>query len=319
MKAVVTGAAGFIGSHLAEALLNNGWQVTGVDCFTDYYDPALKRDNLKTAVGHGNFTFVEADLRQAELTALLDGATVVFHQAGQPGVRLSWGEGFGAYTSHNVLATQRLLEAARNVKVPRLVYASSSSVYGNAARYPTTEADLPQPHSPYGVTKLAAEHLCRLYAANWGLSTVSLRYFTVFGPRQRPDMAMARLVQAAVTGKPFPLFGDGTQVRDFTYVADVVEANLAAARADVAPGTYLNIAGGSSTTMGELIVLAEELSGSCIELEHFPAQPGDARQTGGTVDKAEEALGWRPRVGVREGLADQIAWYRQSRTAALAH
>ena len=187
--------------------------------------------------------------------------------------------------------------------MPRVVYASSSSVYGNAAHYPTTEADLTQPHSPYGVTKLAAEHLCSLYAANWGLPVVSLRYFTVFGPRQRPDMAMARLVEAAVDGAPFPLFGDGAQVRDFTYVADVVRANLAAARADVPPGTYLNIAGGSSITVGDLIALAEELSGSSIELDRRPAQPGDAQRTGGAVGRAEKVLGWAPQVPVREGLA----------------
>ena len=319
MKAVVTGAAGFIGSHLSEALLNDGWHVTGIDCFTDYYDPALKHDNLKTSLGHVNFVFVEADLRRAELGELLDGAAVVFHQAGQPGVRPSWGDGFGAYTSHNVIATQRLLETALHRGVPRVVYASSSSVYGNAVHYPTTEADLTQPHSPYGVTKLAAEHLCTLYAANWGLSTVSLRYFTVFGPRQRPDMAMARLVEAAVSGTPFPLFGDGTQVRDFTYVADVVKANLAAAQADVAAGTYLNIAGGSSITMRELIALAEELSGSSISLDRHPAQPGDARRTGGTVDRAQQVLGWLPQVPVREGLANQISWYRQFRTAELKH
>ena len=315
MKAVVTGAAGFIGSHLSETLLDEGWEVTGIDCFTDYYDPALKRDNLKTALCKRNFVFVEADLRSADLAPLLDGAAVVFHQAGQPGVRLSWGDGFGAYTSHNVIATQRLLETALHVKVPRVVYASSSSVYGNAAHYPTTEAELTQPHSPYGVTKLAAEHLCSLYAANWGLSTVSLRYFTVFGPRQRPDMAMARLVEAAVNGTAFPLFGDGTQVRDFTYVADVVRANLAAARADVPPGTYLNIAGGSSIRVRELIALTEELSGSTIELERLPVQPGDAQQTGGAVDRAEKVLGWEPQVPVRDGLAHQISWYRQVRAA----
>ena len=279
--------------------------MTGIDCFTDYYDPALKRDNLQDALGHASFVLVDADLRRADLAPLLDGAAVVFHQAGQPGVRMSWGDGFGAYTSHNIIATQRLLETALNVKVPRFVYASSSSVYGNAARYPTIETDLPQPYSPYGVTKLAAEHLCGLYAANWGLSTVSLRYFTVFGPRQRPDMAMARLVEAAVGGTPFPLFGDGAQVRDFTFVTDVVAANLAAARADVAPGTYLNIAGGSSITMRELIALAEELSGSPIELERHPAQPGDARRTGGTVSRAGELLGWAPRVPVGAGLAQQ--------------
>jgi nucleoside-diphosphate-sugar epimerase len=192
-------------------------------------------------------------------------------------------------------------------------------VYGNAAHYPTTEADLTQPHSPYGVTKLAAEHLCSLYAANWGLPVVSLRYFTVFGPRQRPDMAMARLVEAAVNGTPFPLFGDGAQVRDFTYVADVVKANLAAARADVPDGTYLNIAGGSSITVGDLIALAEELSGCSIELDRRPAQPGDAQRTGGAVGRAEKVLGWAPQVPVREGLAGQISWYRQFRAAEMAH
>jgi nucleoside-diphosphate-sugar epimerase len=302
-----------------EALLEDGWDVTGVDCLTGYYDPARKRDNLQASLSHGNFTFLEADLRRADLGAVLRGAAAVFHQAGQPGVRGSWGDGFGDYVSHNILATQRLLETARQLEVPRVVYASSSSVYGNAVHYPTTEADLTQPHSPYGVTKLAAEHLCTLYAANWGLSTVSLRYFTVFGPRQRPDMAMARLVEAAVSGTPFPLFGDGTQVRDFTYVADVVKANLAAAQADVAAGTYLNIAGGSSITMRELIALAEELSGSSISLDRHPAQPGDARRTGGTVDRAQQVLGWLPQVPVREGLANQISWYRQFRTAELKH
>jgi nucleoside-diphosphate-sugar epimerase len=319
MKAVVTGAAGFIGSHLVEALLEDGWDVTGVDCLTGYYDPARKRDNLQASLSHGNFTFLEADLRRADLGAVLRGAAAVFHQAGQPGVRGSWGDGFGDYVSHNILATQRLLETARQLEVPRVVYASSSSVYGNAVRYPTTEADLPRPHSPYGVTKLAAEHLCRLYAANWGLATVSLRYFTVFGPRQRPDMAMARLVEAAVGGTSFPLFGDGAQVRDFTYVADVVRANLAAARADVVPGTCLNIAGGSSITMRQVIALVEELSGASVELEHRPAQPGDARRTGGNVDRAKEVLGWEPQVPLREGLANQISWCRRLRTEMAGH
>src|SRR4051812_32930977 len=220
MRALVTGVAGFIGSTLAEALVGNGDVVVGVDCFTPYYDAAQKRANLQRLAATKQFTLAEADLRTAELPPLLDGVDVVYHQAGQPGVRLSWASGFAEYDSHNIIATQRLLEGARAAGVARVVYASSSSVYGNAPRYPTSEDDLPQPHSPYGVTKLAAEHLCNLYAANWGVHTVSLRYFTVYGPRQRPDMAMHRLIESALAGTPFPLYGDGSAVRDFTFVDD---------------------------------------------------------------------------------------------------
>src|SRR5437588_1336496 len=213
MRAVVTGVAGFIGSHLAEALVGRGHRVTGVDCFTPFYDPARKRENLATLVDDAGFDLVEGDICALDLAPVLDGADVVFHQAAQPGVRLSWSTSFAVYEQCNVLATQRLLEAARLAGVGRIVYASSSSVYGNAARYPTSEDALPRPHSPYGVTKLAAEHLCALYGANWGLHTVSLRYFSVYGPRQRPDMALHRLVEAALGGDPFPLYGAGGQVR----------------------------------------------------------------------------------------------------------
>ena len=309
-RALITGAAGFIGSTLADHLVGAGWQVRGVDCFTDYYDVGTKRANLASLAGHDSFELVEADLTRDDLAPLLDGTDVVFHQAGQPGVRLSWSDGFGAYVQHNVLATQRLLEGCRSAGPSRFVYASSSSVYGNAARYPTTEDDLPRPHSPYGVTKLAAEQLCGLYAANWGLPTVSLRYFTVFGPRQRPDMAMHRFVEAALSGARLPLFGDGEQVRDFTFVQDVVRANVAAAEADVAPGTVVNVAGGGSITVNQLLALLSELTGEQIEVERLPEQPGDVRATGGRIDRAAALLGWRPETDVASGLAQQVAWHR---------
>ena len=241
MKALVTGVSGFIGSHLAEALVAGGHEVRGVDCFTDYYDTCVKRANIAGLLVTGGLEMVEADLRSAELGRLLSGVDVVFHQAGQPGVRLSWSSGFEAYVQHNVLVTQRLLEALRESDVGRFVFASSSSVYGNAPSYPSEETDLPRPHSPYGVTKLAAEHLCRLYTANWDVPTVCLRYFTVYGPRQRPDMAFHRFIESALDGREIPLFGTGEQTRDFSYVADVVRANLAAATAEVPPGCVMNL------------------------------------------------------------------------------
>ncbi len=312
MNALVTGAAGFVGSHLAEALLARGDTVIGVDCFTPYYERIDKEQNLARAFAHDDFELVEADLRTADLDVLLSGVDTVFHQAAQAGVRLSWSGGFSDYVGHNVLATQRLLEAVQRARPGiRVVYASSSSVYGNQVRYPTVETDLPQPFSPYGVTKLAAEHLCSLYAENWGVHTVSLRYFTVFGPRQRPDMSIHRLCQAAVDGSAFPLYGDGTQIREFTYVADIVAANIAAADRDVAPGTYLNVAGGAEITINELIALVGELAGSPVAVDPEPRKPGDSFRNGGATDRARELLGWRPEVPLREGLSRQIAWHRE--------
>ena len=310
MNVVVTGAAGFIGSHLCEALCASGVQVLGIDCLTDYYDPQEKLRNLADMAHLPGFSFASVDLRSGDLRALLDGATVVFHQAGQPGVRMSWGAGFSDYCEHNVKATQRLLEAAKAVATPRLVYASSSSVYGNATSYPTKETDLPHPNSPYGVTKLAAEHLCALYAANWALPTVSLRYFTVYGPRQRPDMAIRRLADCAVTGQPFALFGDGRQVRDFTFVSDVVNANIEAGFRDVAPGTVVNIAGGSHVAMTELIEIVEDVAGVPVAWERYSTEAGDVQKTGGTTERAHRVLGWEPRVSLREGLTAQLEWSR---------
>jgi nucleoside-diphosphate-sugar epimerase len=310
MRALVTGAAGFIGSTLSDTLLADGHEVLGVDCFTPYYDRASKDANLAVARSHTRFAFVEADLRTADLAPLLDRIDVVFHQAAQAGVRHSWSDGFGDYDTHNVLATQRLLEAAKHAKTRRFVYASSSSVYGNAARYPTVETDLPRPHSPYGVTKLAAEHLCNLYAANWDVPTVSLRYFTVYGPRQRPDMAIHRLIEAALRGEPFPMYGDGSAVRDFTFVGDAVAANVAAATASCPPGTVVNIAGGSSIAMKELIGLTEELADAPIALDPRPVEAGDVERTGGSIEKAADLLDWKPVTDVATGVERQLAWHR---------
>jgi len=314
VRALVTGVAGFIGSTLADALLARGDRVVGVDCFTRYYDRAAKDANLASARQSDRFELIETDLRSDDVESLVDGVDVVFHQAAQPGVRLSWSEGFADYVGHNVLATQRVLEAVKATTSAKVVYASSSSVYGNAPSYPTTEDDLPRPHSPYGVTKLAAEHLCNLYAANWNVHTVSLRYFTVYGPRQRPDMAFHRLLESALSGRSFPLYGDGSAVRDFTFVGDAVAANLAAADRDIEPGTVVNVAGGSSIAMRDLLELAGDVVGAPVEIESLPNQPGDVARTGGTIDRAQRLLGWEPVTALRSGLAAQADWHRARRS-----
>ncbi len=318
MRAVVTGAAGFIGSHLAQTLARAGTRVVAIDSLTDYYDPARKRANLDVLDRYPLVETVRGDLLDLDLIDIVEGADVVFHQAGQPGVRLSWDNGFPVYSERNILATQALLEASRSVRLPRLVYASSSSVYGDQACYPCTEEMVPRPHSPYGVTKLAAEHLCRLYAANYGLNTVSLRYFTVYGPRQRPDMAIQRLVQCAVDGDEFEVFGDGSQVRDFTYVDDIVTANLCAAGADVAPGTFVNVSGGSEASLAETIELVALASGTELNLGHGPARPGDVARTGGSAEMAHRMLGWEPRTDLATGISRQLEWYRSQRASSIS-
>ena len=312
VSVLVTGAAGFIGSQLAARLAGEGREVTGIDAFTDYYDLTTKRANAEAAQGVG-VELVEADLRTVDLAPLLDGVDTVFHQAAQPGVRASWDHRFADYATHNVLATQRLLEAARHAGVQRFVYASSSSIYGNALTYPTFEDTVPAPFSPYGVTKLAAEHLCGLYASNYGTPTVSLRYFTVYGPRQRPDMAMHRLVEAALSDRPFPLYGDGSHVRDFTFVGDIGAANVAAAGAEGAPGTVLNVCAGGSTTMRAVIDAISEAVGRPLRVDRLPEQPGDVHRTGGDNACARELLAWKPSTTLQEGIAAQVAWHRRPR------
>jgi nucleoside-diphosphate-sugar epimerase len=310
MHALVTGAAGFIGSRLARRLRHNNHQVTGLDSFTDYYDVALKTANAEV-VRRSGASFIEGDLNSVDLDHVLSDIDVIFHLAGQPGVRASWGADFPIYTRSNVDATQRLLEACRcSRRIKRFVYASSSSVYGDAECYPTTENMRPQPVSPYGVTKLAGEHLCCLYAKNFGVPTVSLRYFTVYGPGQRPDMAFTRFIKSAIQGQELQIYGSGEQVRDFTYVDDVVEANLLAATKDVRPGIVLNVAGGSHTTVNQVLTILEELTGSALMRRHIDAVAGDVRQTGGDTSGIRSALGWEPSVNLRDGLARQLEWLR---------
>jgi nucleoside-diphosphate-sugar epimerase len=304
MKALVTGAAGFVGSHLCEHLLDAGDTVVGIDCLTDYYDPALKEENLALLAGRHGWTFVRADLLTMPIDDLIADANVVFHLAGQPGVRASWGGLFETYVRENVLVTQRLLESVRHHPVWKLVYASSSSVYGNAESYPTVETMRPQPVSPYGVTKLAAEYLCGVYYENFGVPTASLRFFTVYGPRQRPDMAFSRLVEAAVSGKSFTLYGDGRQTRDFTYVGDIVTALRLTA---LSPWTGVaNLGGGHRVSMIEVIETVGELAGAPVPLVWKEKQDGDVRHTAADTTVARRGFGYQPRTTLRDGLGAMV-------------
>jgi UDP-glucuronate 4-epimerase len=315
---VVTGTAGFIGSHLAEALVDRGHEVVGIDAFTDHYTPAEKWANLAGLLERPGFHLLEGDLARDDVEARLRGAAVVFHQAAQPGVRTSWGREFGSYVHHNVLATQRLLEACVRAGVPRLALASSSSVYGDAPTYPTTEESTTRPVSPYGVTKLAGEHLCLAYAQP-GVSSMSvaiLRYFTVYGPRQRPDMGFRRFLEAAWAGRPVVVYGDGEQTRDFTFVDDVVRANLLAMEAPI-HAEAVNIGGGRRVTLNEVLDLIGETTGRRLRIQRRPALPGDVRHTGADGTRAEALLGYRPQTDLAGGLAAQAAWVgRRHRSAA---
>jgi UDP-glucuronate 4-epimerase len=317
VSVVVTGVAGFIGSHLAEALLARGHRVLGVDAFTDNYASTDKWDNLRGLLEQPGFELLEADLAQVDLEARLRDAAAVFHQAAQPGVRTSWGHGFASYLHHNVHATQRLLEGCVRAEVPRLVVASSSSVYGDAPSYPTTEESRTRPLSPYGVTKLASEHLCMAYARAAATTSIAiLRYFTVYGPRQRPDMGFRRFLEAAWTGRPVVLYGDGGQSREFTYVDDVVRANLLAMTAPV-HAEAINIGGGRRVTLNEVVDLIGEATGRPLRVERRPAQPGDVRHTGADGTRAEALLGYRPQTDLATGLAAQAEWVtRRSRSVA---
>lgn len=308
MRAVVTGGAGFVGSRVVECLLDAGHRVLAVDAFTPDYDPAAKRANLGAVAGRPGFELAELDLRHADLRAVVDGADAVLHLAARPGVRGSWGDAFAGYAEHNVVATARLLDAATAAGTPRVVLASSSSVYGTGAPVPTPETAPLRPHSPYGVTKAAAEHLAGAFAANHGLPVVLLRYFTVYGPRQRPDMAVSRLVAAALGGPPFPRMGAG-RWRDLTFVDDVARATVAAATtADVAPATVLNVGSGRSVPMTAVEAAVATAVGRPAPVEERPAEPGDVDRTAAAVERAAAVLGWAPAVDLADGVAAQVRW-----------
>jgi len=320
-RVVVTGCAGFIGSTLTEAALGLGCQVTGIDVLTDYYDPAQKREHMAGFINDAAFTFLEQNLLDVDPVELLSGAKACFHLAAQAGVRASWGSYFTEYLDSNVQSTQRLLEACKDAAVSnslvRFVYSSSSSVYGNQPELPVTEKALPNPRSPYGVTKMAGEHLCVLYSANFDVPTSSLRYFTVYGPRQRPDMAFRKFIEAALDGRPFNVYGDGSQTRDFTYVADAVRANLMA----VTPMTtceVFNVGGGTRISLRESLdllrrLLEEEMPGLQPQLIYEEMALGDVQDTFADRTRVEQVIGYRPSIDFEAGLTREVKWALQRR------
>ena len=313
MKALVTGCAGFIGSHLVDKLLEKGYEVIGIDCFTDYYQREIKEANINLSLKKNalpkkyhkkaKFELIEEDILEMNEYPEVD---YVFHEAAQAGVRASWGKSFEIYTRNNIEVTQKLLEFYKDLNIKKFVYASSSSVYGDA-ELPMREDSLLKPVSPYGVTKLAGENLCYLYWKNYNVPTVSLRYFTVYGPRQRPDMAIHKFVKAIFKGEEITIFGDGTQTRDFTYVDDAVEANIFAAESDIV-GEIFNIGGGSRISVNALIEEIEKLVGKEAKIKYIEKQKGDVRDTLADVSKAKEKLRWKPKANIEEGLKRYINW-----------
>ena len=308
-KSLVTGAAGFIGSHLVEKLLARGEEVIGVDNFLDNYPRRFKESNLVGFADHERFRFIGADLLQLDLKSLLQDVRVIYHLAGQPGVRSSWGDEFSRYTENNIMATQLLLEAAKNSQLEKFVYASTSSVYGDTDDLPMREDGRTRPVSPYGATKLAAEHLCHLYWKAFGVPTVALRFFTVYGPRQRPDMFFHIFMRALRLGETVPLYDDGEQTRDFTYCSDIVDGILGAG-AYSGNGEVFNLGGGTEISLLSAIALAEKISGRRAELTRCDRQKGDVRHTSAQLDQARAKLGYAPKVGLEEGLAAEWAWVR---------
>lgn len=308
---IVTGVGGFIGSHLAETLLNQGEKVIGIDQFNDYYDPVLKRQNISQFKDNSAFQLIENDIQSLNWSELLADVDIVYHQAAQAGVRASWGEGFRAYTERNINATQIILEAAKDApNLKRLVYASTSSVYGNAETFPTPETICPQPVSPYGITKLAAERLGKLYHQNFGVPCVYLRYFTVYGPRQRPDMAFHKFFKWILQDEAISIYGDGQQTRDFTFVSDAVAANLLAGKVPEAVGEVFNIGGGSRVVLAEVINMMEEIVGRPIKKNFVEKARGDARHTSADVSKAQKILSYQPQVSLKEGLQREWEWVK---------
>lgn len=310
-QVVVTGVAGFIGSHLAETLLQQGYSVVGVDHFNDYYDPRHKRLNLVPFREHPRFSLVEGEIHTLPWGDLLSKVEIIYHQAAQAGVRASWGKEFQLYTDRNLNATQVLLEAAKTApKLRRFVYASSSSIYGDATTLPTRETLCPAPVSPYGMTKLAAEQLAFIYHRSFGVPVVALRYFTVYGPRQRPDMAFHRFLRTALTGEAIAIYGDGQQTRDFTFIGDAIAANLTAGTLPAAVGEVFNIGGGSRVSLAEVLDTLDDLLPQPLRRQYGDPARGDARHTAADITKAQTLLGYRPQVALAEGLEAQWHWLK---------
>lgn len=311
MNILVTGVSGFIGSHLAERLIKEGHHVIGVDSFLDYYPRKIKENSLKELHGKPGFEFIEADILDLDLDKLVGRVDAVFHQAAIAGVRSSWGGRFDEYVRNNILGTQMLLEACKDRDLKKFIYASSSSVYGDAEELPVTESSPTNPISPYGVSKLAGEHLARLYHKGYGVPTVSLRYFTVYGPRQRPDMAFHKFIRAVIMGEEIEIYGTGEQTRDFTFIGDAVEANLQAFK-DGIDGEVYNIGGGSRVRLIECVRIIEEISGKKANLKFTESQRGDAKHTYADVSKAKRDFHYSPKVGVEEGIKEHYNWLKEN-------
>ena len=308
-KIIVTGAAGFIGSHLAEHLLQQGREVIGIDNFNDYYDPVLKRKNINYLKDYPGFQLIEGDIQFLEWHLLLEDVGIIYHQAAQAGVRASWGQNFPTYVERNINATQTILEAAKYAKsLKKFIFASTSSIYGDAETLPTHEGVCPQPISPYGITKLAAEQLCSLYYKNFGIPFVGLRYFSVYGPRQRPDMGFHKFFKAILESNPITIYGDGQQSRDFTFVGDIISANLAAATIPEAVGQVFNIGGGSRVSLSEVLKTMEEIVGTTIKKNYVKTAMGDARHTSADVSKAKQILNYKPKIPLVDGLTQEWNW-----------
>ncbi len=307
MKCLVTGAAGFIGSRLSLRLLQEGFPVTGIDCFTDYYARELKEQNLAPLQDQKGFRFIPEDINTLDLLDLIPEVDAVFHMAAQAGVRASWGTSFSEYTRNNIEATQKLLEASKQSGIEKFVYASSSSVYGASPELPSRETSPTRPYSPYGVSKLAAEHLCILYAANYGVPTVSLRFFTVYGPGQRPDMAFHKFLKAVAQDQPVTVYGNGEQTRDFTYIDDIVDANLAALTRG-RPGEVYNVGGGHRRTLKDLFPIFEQVTGRNLRIEWHNQQKGDVPHTSADIARAALDLGYAPKTALEDGLEEEWKW-----------
>lgn len=312
MRALVTGCAGFIGSHLVDRLLELGYEVIGIDCFTDYYPKWIKEKNIENALKNDKFKLIRKnilDIDIGNLRKIVSKVDYIFHEAAQAGVRKSWGENFKIYVDNNILTTQRLLEACKDVKIKKFVFASSSSVYGNVDKLPMKEDLYPKPISPYGTSKLACENLCYLYWKNYGVPTVSLRYFTVYGERQRPDMAFHRFIKAALNNENIVIYGDGNQTRDFTYVSDIVEATILSAECDT-EGEVINVGGGSTVSINEVLKILQDIIEKDLKVEYHVFQKGDIKHTYADISKAKKLLKYKPKVKLKEGLSKEIEWIK---------